>query len=66
MSPDPSNLRWNILDDSQGLTKDKMFDLDLYQTHVDEEKRIEFADKIKADPYLKYIVNAIEHAANLK
>lgn len=61
-----SNLRWNILDDSQGLTKDKMFDLDLYQTHVDEEKRIEFADKIKADPYLKYIVNAIEHAANLK
>lgn len=68
-----SNLRWSIIDTSSAkdggaaehVTKEKMFDLDLYQTEVDEKKRLDLASAVEADPYLAYIVNAIKHAAGL-
>ncbi len=62
-----SNLRWAIVDTSGNgdtpLAKEKMFDLDLYQTHVDEAKRSILKRQIETDPYLRYLVNAIKHAA---
>ena len=67
-----SNLRWAITNTSpvEGeddvLPKENMFDLDLYQTQVDETKRIKLATKIEKDPYLAYLVTAIKHAAGLE
>lgn len=67
-----SNLRWAITNTSpvegedDALPKENMFDLDLYQTQVDETKRIELATKIEKDPYLAYLVTAIKHAAGLE
>lgn len=68
-----SNLRLCVMDTSGAnddeaanfITKEKMFDLDLYQTKIDEEKRTCLAHAIEGDPYLAYIVNAIKHAAGL-
>ena len=40
----------------------EMFDLDLYQHTMDEEKRIELKQEFEKDPYLKYLVDAIKHA----
>lgn len=42
--------------------QEKMFDLDLYQHIVDEEKRDELKRQFENDPYLKYLVDAIKHA----
>ena len=67
-----SNLRWAITNTSpvegedDALPKENMFDLDLYQTQVDETKRIELATKIEKDPYLAYLVTAIKHATGLE
>lgn len=64
-----SNLRWNIVDinaSGEGgvsLTKDKMFDLELYQTKIDEGKKTALKAQIEADPYLSYLIKAIRHAA---
>lgn len=40
----------------------KMFDLELYQYTIDEEKRINLKHKFENDPYLKYLVEAIRYA----
>lgn len=67
-----SNLRWAITDTSSvgkenvSFSKENMFDLDLYQTHIDESKRLKLATKIESDCYLSYIVAAIKHAAGIR
>ena len=67
-----SNLRWAITEISQlgdcgnSLSNDCMFDLDLYQTHIDEAKRVTLAEEIEKDPYLSYLVLAIKHAAGIE
>lgn len=48
------------------LSKDQMFDLDLYQTHIDEGKRVALANEIVKDTYLSYLVLAIKHAAGIE
>lgn len=67
-----NNLRWAITDIASAgeggapLPKDRMFDLDLYQTHIDEVKRVTLAKRIEKDPYLSYLVLAIKHAAGIE
>ena len=67
-----NNLRWAITDTASAgeggapLPKDRMFDLDLYQTHIDEVKRVTLAKRIEKDPYLSYLVLAIKHAAGIE
>ena len=67
-----SNLRWAITDTASAgeggvpLSKDQMFDLDLYQTHIDEGKRVALANEIVKDTYLSYLVLAIKHAAGIE
>ena len=67
-----SNLRWAITDTTSAgeggvpLSKDHMFDLDIYQTHIDEDKRVALANEIEKDPYLSYLVLAIKHAAGIE
>lgn len=60
-----SNLRWEIIDNTEELTKDMMFDLDLYQTTINENKRKELAEQLESDEYIKYIVDAIKYAAGI-
>ena len=50
---------------TEPVDKEKMFDLDLYQHTVDEEKRAELKQKFENDPYLKYLVDAIKHAVGV-
>ena len=57
-----SILRWNISIVPDGITKEKMFELDLYHYQVDEGKKGELKQKIESDNYLKYIVDAIKYA----
>lgn len=57
-----SILRWNISIVPYGITKEKMFELDLYHYQVDEGKKGELKQKIESDNYLKYIVDAIKYA----
>lgn len=61
-----SNLRWSLIDETKELTKEKMFDLDLYQISINEDKRKALAEQLESDIYLKYIVDAIKHAAGVK
>lgn len=56
-----SILRWKISEVPEGVTMEQMFDLDLYRRKVDETKKREFKEKIEADIYLKYIVDAIKY-----
>ena len=60
------SIRWSITKiDAAGkepLTKDKMFDMDLYQTEIDVDKRKKLKEEIESDCYLKYLVDAIKHA----
>ena len=56
-------LRWDISITPDGLTQEKMFDLDLYGLKIDEHKREELKSKIERDQFLSYIVNAIKYAA---
>ena len=58
-----SMLRMEIV--AEPVDQEKMFDLDLYQHTVDEEKRIELKQKFENDPYMKYLVDAIKHAAGV-
>lgn len=58
-----SMLRMAIVTDSVDL--DKMFDLDLYQYKVDKKKQVDLKAKFENDPYLKYLVDAIKHAAGV-
>ena len=67
-----SNLRWAIIDSTSAgeggipLSKESMFDLDLYQTHIAESNRAALAEIIEKDPYLAYLVSAIKHAAGIE
>ncbi len=60
-----SLLRWNISDDQSSNKREKMFDLDLYRSKIDETKRTELKGKIESDPYLEYIVKAIKYAVGI-
>lgn len=61
-----SMLKWNISVIPRGVTREKMFDLDLYRYHVDEEKRIQLKRQIESDLYLKYIVDAIKYTTGVQ
>ncbi len=59
-----SNLRWAITDTGRdALTEDAKFDLELYRTHICEEQKLKLKKIIENDDYIKYLVNAIKHAA---
>ena len=58
-----SLLRWKISIIPDGLTQEKMFDLDLYGFKTDEGKKAVLKSTIESDPFLSYIVNAIKYAA---
>ena len=58
-----SLLRWKISIIPDGLTQEKMFDLDLYGFKIDEGKKETLKSEIENDPFLSYIVNAIKYAA---
>ncbi|WP_102265930.1 ATP-dependent nuclease [Massilicoli timonensis] len=50
----------------EGFTEVDMFDLDLYQSNIDETKKKELSDNILTDPYLKYLVDAIKYSVNFE
>ncbi len=58
-----SLLRWKISIIPDGLTQEKMFDLDLYGFKTNEDKKAELKSDIENDSSLSYIVNAIKYAA---
>ena len=58
-----STLRWRTSIIPEGVTQEKMFELDLYGYEIDELKKTELKTQIERDQYLRYIVNAIKHAA---
>lgn len=58
-----SLLRWKISIIPDGLTQEKMFDLDLYGFKTNEDKKATLKSEIENDPFLSYIVNAIKYAA---
>ena len=58
-----SVLRWETSVIPDGLTQEKMFDLELYGFKVDEPKKSVLKSKIESDLFLSYIVNAIKYAA---
>ncbi len=58
-----SLLRWKISVIPDGLTQEKMFDLDLYGLKTDEQKKSELKTKIESDRFLSYLVKAIKYAA---
>ncbi len=57
-----SILKWNISDIPEDITKEKMFDLDLYRYQINEANRIRLKQNIEDDPYLRYLVQAIKYA----
>ena len=61
-----SALRWRTSKIPEGVTQEKMFDLDLYGFKTDETKKAELKTQIDEDQYLRYIVNAIKYAAGEK
>lgn len=61
-----SMLKWNISAIPDGVTKEQMFDLNLYRFRVDEEKRIQLKEQVESDHYLKYIVDAIKYATGVQ
>lgn len=58
-----SILRWKTSVLPDGITQEKMFDLDLYRLRTDEQKKSELKSEIESDRFLHYIVNAIKYAA---
>lgn len=58
-----SILRWKTSVIPDGITQEKMFDLDLYRYKIDDEKKAVLKAQIEADPYIGYIVKAIKYAA---
>ena len=57
-----SVLRWNCLETPPADSSEKMFDVDLFQFKVSEEKISALKEKIEADESIRYIVSAIKHA----
>lgn len=60
-----SILRWEFTELTDEVTQEKMFDIDLYQSKTDEAKRIQLKERLEADVYLKYIVDAIKYAVGV-
>ena len=60
-----SLLKWEISVIPDGVTKEKMFDLDLYRYRVSEEKRIQLKQQIESDCYSQLIVDAIKYATGV-
>ncbi len=60
-----SILKWKIAVVPKGMTQAQMFDLELYQLKVDEDKKQKLKELIETDPYLKYIVDAIKYAVGV-
>lgn len=58
-----SILCWKMSVIAEGLSQEKMFDLDLYGLKRDEQKKSELKSKIERDQFLSYIVDAIKYAA---
>ena len=58
-----SVLRWKISVIPDGVTQEKMFDLDLYRLKTDAQKKTELKSEIERDRFLSYIVQAIKYAA---
>ena len=58
-----SILRWKTSIIPDGVTQEKMFDLDLYGFKIDENKKTVLKSEIESDAFLSYIVNAIKYAA---
>lgn len=58
-----SALRWKISVIPDGITQEKMFDLDLYGFRTDEQRKVALKSEIENDPFLSYIVKAIRYAA---
>lgn len=58
-----SLLRWKISIIPDGLTQEKMFDLDLYGFKTNESEKDALKSGIENDPFLGYIVDAIKYAA---
>lgn len=61
-----SILRWHISVLPEGITQEKMFDLDLYRFRIDDNKKSELKVQLEKDLFLGYIVKAIKHAAGEK
>ena len=57
-------IKMNISILPEGVTELDMFDLDLYQYKIDEVKKEKLMNKIVKDPYIKYLVDAIEYSVN--
>lgn len=55
-------LRWGYTEKPSGITEESMFDLDLYQSKIDETQRLNLKRKLENDPHLKYLVDAIKYA----
>ncbi len=60
-----SILRWETSVIPEGLTRENMFDIDLYGLKTDEQKKFELGKKIEDDQYIGYIVHAIKYAAGV-
>lgn len=58
-----SILHWKTSIIPDGITQEKMFDLDLYGFKTDENKKAALKSAIESDPFLSYVVNAIKYAA---
>ena len=58
-----SVLRWKTSIIPDGITQEKMFDLELYRYKTDTAKMSDIKTVLEADPYIGYIVNAIKYAA---
>ncbi len=57
-----SLLKWDISSIPDGISKEQMFDLDLYQCMVDEKKREALKEDLMNDEYIDYLVKAIQYA----
>ena len=61
-----SILRWECLEDPQDDKKENLFDIDLFQFKVSNEKISTLKEKIEEDESLRYIVSAIKHAVGVE
>ncbi len=58
-----SIIRWNISVIPEDRSQEEMFNLDLYDFKPNLEEKNKLKMEIEADPYLKYIVDAIKYAS---
>lgn len=58
-------LQWEMMVQDESVNKHNLFALEQYQVSIDERKQLELKQRIETDEYLKYLVDAIKHAAGL-